>query len=119
METLIKKMRLRNGLTRTQLAKMVGVKQPTISRLETDASHISWGLISKVLIYFSIKNDEITSHLKISEGDNMESFVKLIYRNLKLRTMINYDPVKTANDLIKIVNRVDSYDLTNWIGNTF
>ncbi|WP_342263557.1 helix-turn-helix transcriptional regulator [Spiroplasma endosymbiont of Clivina fossor] len=30
METLIKKMRLRNGLTQTQLAKMVGVKQPTI-----------------------------------------------------------------------------------------
>ncbi|WP_339024588.1 hypothetical protein [Spiroplasma endosymbiont of Agriotes lineatus] len=47
----------------------------------------------------------------------MESFVKLIYRNPKLRTMINYDPVKTANDLIKIVNWVDSYDLTNFIWN--
>lgn len=117
MENLIKKMRLRNGMTQVQLARMVGVKQPTISRLETDAAHISWGLISKILIYFNIKDDEITTHLKISEGDNMEAFIKLIYKNAKLRTMINYDPIKTANDLIKIVNMIDSYDLTSFIVN--
>ncbi|WP_342224441.1 helix-turn-helix transcriptional regulator [Spiroplasma endosymbiont of Asaphidion curtum] len=69
METLIKKMRLRNGLTQTQLAKMVGVKkQPTISRLEADASHISWGLISKVLIdflhYLFIKQNSYKIYLK-------------------------------------------------------
>lgn len=101
---LLKKLRLRNGLTQTQLAQIVGVKQPTISRLETDCTHVSWGLISKILIVFNINEQEINQHIEINESNNVESFVRIIYKNPKLRTLINYDPIKIANDIISLIN---------------
>lgn len=102
IETEIRKMRLRLGLTQFRLGKIVGVRQATISRIESNANNSSWGLIQKILIALNVEIGDlknITNKFILQESD-FDIFLKLIMANSELKTNILYNPIHCARVII-------------------
>lgn len=54
MDKVIKRLRMKKGITQSTLAKSVGVKQSTISRIENSCYNPSIELITKILLFLII-----------------------------------------------------------------
>ncbi|PQP79473.1 XRE family transcriptional regulator [Spiroplasma sp. ChiS] len=50
MNEVIRQLRIHKGLTQRELAKMSGLQQSTICRIEKDCSKTSWNKILKLLV---------------------------------------------------------------------
>ncbi len=97
MSDLIKKLRCRQGLTQSNVASKIGVKQSTISRIENGITNISWDVILKVLLCLKASNKEINDFLNSVSSNNCYEFFSLIVQDFKIREMINKDPFFCAN----------------------
>lgn len=107
IENEIRKMRLRLGWTQVQLGEIVGVRQATISRIESNAKKTSWGLLQKILIALNVDiNDinSITNNFILKESD-IDLFLKLLMTNSELKTNILYNPIHCARVIIDAYNK--------------
>lgn len=103
METEIRKMRMRMGWSQVRLGKIVGVRQATISRIESNANNSSWGLLQKILIALNIEIGDlrnITNKFILQESD-FDLFLKLLMANSELKTNILYNPIHCARVIIE------------------
>ena len=106
LETQIRNKRLRLGWTQVHLGKIVGVKQATISRVESNAKSSSWGLIEKILIALEVEIADmttITQKLILKESE-FDLFIKVIFSKIELKTYILYHPVYCAKVIINAFN---------------
>lgn len=106
IEVEIRRMRLRNGWTQAYLGKLIGVRQATISRIESNAKNSSWGIVHKILLALVVDMNDIkgfTNNFVLKESD-FELFIKLLMSNSKLKTSILYNPVHCARIIIDAYN---------------
>lgn len=106
IEVEIRRMRLRHGWTQTYLGNLVGVRQATISRIESNAGCSSWGIINKILIALSVEMidiKEFTHDFVLKESD-FELFIKLLMSSPQLKTSILYNPIHCARVIIDAYN---------------
>lgn len=107
LEFEIRKKRMRLGWTQVRLATIIGVKQPTISRIESNAKKTSWGLLQKILIALNVDINNIntiTNNFILKESD-FDLFLKLILANSELKTNILYNPINSARVIIDAYNK--------------
>lgn len=106
IEMEIRRMRLRMGWTQAHLGKIVGVRQATISRIESNAKNSSWGIVGKILIALAVDINDLkgfTHNFLLKEND-FELFIKLLMANPQLKTNILYNPVHCARTIIDAYN---------------
>ena len=106
LEIQIRNKRLRLGWTQGRMGKIVGVKQATISRIESNAKSSSWGLLEKILIALVVEIadiDSITHNLILKESE-FDLFIKLIFAKPELKTYILYNPAYCAKVIINAFN---------------
>jgi len=106
IEIEIRRMRLRLGWTQEYLGKMVGVRQATISRIESNPKHSSWGIIHRILIALSLDTSDLKgfTHDFILKESDFDLFFQLLLSNSQLRTSILYNPIHCANIIIDAHN---------------
>lgn len=107
IETEIRKKRLRLGWTQMYLGTTVGVRQATISRIESNAKKTSWGLLEKILIALNIDIKDIntiTNNFILKESD-IDLFLKLLLANSEIKTNILYNPIHCARVIIDAYNK--------------
>lgn len=106
IEVEIRRMRLRHGWTQTYLGKLVGVRQATISRIESNAGCSSWGIISKILIALSVETQDIKgfTHDFVLKESDFDLFIQLLMASPKLKTSILYNPIHCARVIIDAHN---------------
>ncbi len=80
----LKSIRKRNGMTQTELAKMLGKKKSTISNYETNYSTPSYETLQKLSEIFNVSIDELTSPPPVPLRENTIDFqnrieIPLIY----------------------------------------
>ncbi len=102
IETEIRKKRLRLGWTQMRLGEIVGVRQATISRIESNAKRTSWGLLEKILIALNVDIKDvntITNNFILKESD-IDLFLKLLLAHSEIKTNILYNPIHSARVII-------------------
>ncbi len=106
IEIEIRRMSLRHGWTQAYLGNLVGVRQATISRIESNAGCSSWGIISKILIALSVEMKDIKgfTHDFVLKESDFELFIKLLMANTHLKTSILYNPIHCARFIIDAHN---------------
>lgn len=107
IESEIRKKRLRRGWTQVHLGEIVGVRQATISRIESNAKKTSWGLLQKILIALNVEISDIntlTNNFILKESD-FDLFLKLLLANSELKTNILYNPIHCARVIIDAYNK--------------
>ena len=107
IEVEIRRIRLRLGWTQAYLGKLVGVRQATISRIESNAKHSSWGIVHKILLALLVDMNDIKTftHDFVLKENDFELFIKLLMANSQLKTNILYNPVHCARTIIDAYNR--------------
>lgn len=98
IEVEIRRIRLRLGWTQAYLGKLVGVRQATISRIESNTKNSSWGIIHKILLALLVDMNDIKgfTHDFVLKENDFELFIKLLMANSQLKTNILYNPVHCA-----------------------
>lgn len=98
IEVEIRCIRLRLGWTQAYLGKLVGVRQATISRIESNTKNSSWGIIHKILLALLVDMNDIKgfTHDFVLKENDFELFIKLLMANSQLKTNILYNPVHCA-----------------------
>ena len=102
IEVEIRRMRLRQGWTQAYLGSIVGVRQATISRIESNAKNSSWGILHKILIALLVDMNDVKgfTHNFVLKENDFELFIKLLMANPQLKTSILYNPVHCARIII-------------------
>lgn len=103
IENEIRNMRMRLGWTQVKLGQVVGVRQATISRIESNACNSSWGLIQKILIALNVDASDLkylTNNFVLKESD-FDMFLKLLMAHSEIKTSILYNPIYCARVIIE------------------
>ncbi|WP_342261049.1 hypothetical protein [Spiroplasma endosymbiont of Notiophilus biguttatus] len=89
------------------MGKLVGVRQATISRIESNAKNSSWGIIHKILLALLVDMNDIKgfTHDFVLKENDFELFIKLLIANSQLKTNILYNTVHCARIIIDAYNR--------------
>ncbi|MDQ7983176.1 MAG: helix-turn-helix transcriptional regulator [Spiroplasma sp.] len=102
IEVEIRRKRLRLGWTQVRLGQIVGVRQATISRIESNAKKTSWGLLERILIALNVDIKDInaiTNNFILKESD-FDLFLKLLLAHSEIKTNILYNPIHCARIII-------------------
>ena len=102
----IKMIRVEKGWTQKILAKKTGISQATICRAETSCSNIKWDYIMRILKTLSgeFTSNFLSQNLFLKE-DEFITFISELKKNERVWALINYDPKKTVNLFIQVIER--------------
>jgi len=107
IEQEIRRQRMRLGWTQVRLGSIVGVRQATISRIESNANSSSWGLLQKILIALKVDLYDIitiTNNYVLKESE-IDLFLKLLLSKPEIKTHILYNPIHCARVIINAFNQ--------------
>lgn len=92
----IRQLRLLNNISAGNLAKELGMAQPTISRIETNSAYPSLQLLERICDYFSISIEEFFSSNEKDSFLNSKIYNKIALENVSTEELIeiciNIDP---------------------------
>ncbi len=94
----IKNLRIKNGLTQSELAKMIGISQRSLSGIETGENFLTAETLSKLLECLNISIDELFALEHLKSADEL---AKEIIKDIK--SLSDEDKIRTVYKLIKAV----------------
>ncbi|AOX43587.1 hypothetical protein S100390_v1c02440 [Spiroplasma sp. NBRC 100390] len=102
MNEVIKQLRIHKGLTQRELAKISGLQQSTICRIEKDCSKTSWNKILKLLVALKLDVKKFIDKLSTYNENKVYEFLSLIIDNPKIRKELDRNPRVLALKVLRI-----------------
>lgn len=96
MESRIKQLRKKRGITQQRLASELGITQQMLSKYEKDISLIKIDVLKRIAVYFNVTTDYL---LGISD----------VKRDLQKQLKMN-ETLDEYYDLIEVYKELDQYD---------